>query len=183
MERPVEVLTKAMADQAARFGWSFKPMDDAATWVSVGPHQVMLVALPPDLDEASKAIADAKERAYDHWILAGQAAITNMAMFCTVADETATTPPWQSFAAEVERDEMVCRKLVWLSGRDTVEKFLNRTMLARPWEKVMVQGPEQLKALGEELAVPNAWMELLSQDDLEGTDLIEALLALPESVS
>lgn len=183
MERPVEVLTKAMADQAALFGWSLEPMDDAANWVSVGPHRIMLVTLPPDLGEARKAIADAKERAYDHWILTGQAAITNMAMFCTVADEIAITPPWQSFAAEVERDEMVCRKLVWLSGCDTVGKFLDRTMLARPWEKVDVQGPEQLKVLAEALAVPDAWMKLLSRENLEGTDLIEALLALPESVS
>ena len=179
MENAVDLLISAMANRANRFNWPFSRLDESPDWFLVGHHQILMVTLPLDVDAADSIFDAAIERAYDRWIVAGDGA-ANIVMFCLAPPEAETIPDWLPFSAKVERDEAICRKLVWLPETTSVEAFLDRTMLARPWEKAVEQGPEQLNALAASLAVPAGWMGLLSQDGLEGTDLIEALLSVEE---
>lgn len=179
MEKPVELLGSAMAARAEALGLSCTRQPEAPDWTMVGYHQILIVPLPLNLEEAEAAVDEATERAYDRWIISGDGA-ANIAMFCVAPSEAHEIPQWLPFSAKVERDEAICRKLVWLPGRIPVEGFLDRTMLAQPWAKAVPQGPEQLNALADSLALPRGWMDLLSREDLEGTDLIEALLAVEE---
>jgi hypothetical protein len=59
-------------------------------------------------------------------------------------------PKWRDIALRVERDERVCRKLVWLPGNDVAEgarAFVNRTFLARPWSAIGDGSQNELDSL------------------------------------
>ena len=179
MEDAVDLLISAMVNRANQFNWPFSRRDESPDWFHVGHHQILMVTFPLAVDAADCMLDAAIQRAYDRWIVAGDRA-ANIVMFCLAPPEAETIPEWLPFSAKVERDEAICRKLVWFPGTISVEAFLDRTMLARPWEKAVEQGSEQLNALAASLAVPAGWMGLLSQEGLEGTDLIEALLSVEE---
>lgn len=102
---------------------------------------------------------------------------------------------WKRVQRRVERNEQVCRKLVWLPPQAGVDRseslmaFLGRTFLARPWRQEGKAGQGQLdrwallaKHLVQEEfdeAMAKRWLEILSYGDLKDADrvrwLIEAL--------
>jgi hypothetical protein len=182
MEAAFEILTKAIDSRAKEFGWSFTRVPGAAVWLEVGPHRVLLLPLPEDLAVAEEAVDEGKETAFDQWVTAGEARVVNIAMFCVAPPGTQHRPEWVILAGKVERDDMVCRKLVWLpsNDHDNVDSFLDRTFFARPWDQAMHQGPEALAVLAESLDVPTEWMARLMDTDLEGADLLHALLEIAE---
>jgi hypothetical protein len=106
---------------------------------------------------------------------------------------------WIELASLIERDERVCRKLVWLppqsSMESSVQTFLNRTFLARPWR--FLEGLHQprldpvaaivrMLSSRDELrdTPPSAlrqWLDVLTQPG-DSPDLVEPLVrALKES--
>lgn len=99
---------------------------------------------------------------------------------------------WRRFANSVERDQRICRKLVWLPPADPTARaasraaFLRRTFLARPWRDSAA--PEQgaldwmaqlLTDIGSDSFSSNVakrWFELLEQPDIDRDDLVEGLV-------
>jgi hypothetical protein len=61
----------------------------------------------------------------------------NLQMFLAGPAGALRDPAWRQLAAEIEADDRICRKLVWLfEGEPTIENaksFLQRTFIARPW--------------------------------------------------
>lgn len=103
---------------------------------------------------------------------------------------------WREIAARIERDERVCRKLVWLppaeisDQQSSVNQFLTRTFLARPWKDA--EGPserdiDRLSSLGERLAGEHSpretideWLRILRSSPSDNYDLVQQLTeALP----
>jgi hypothetical protein len=98
---------------------------------------------------------------------------------------------WRDIAARIERDDRVCRKLVWLpptqAGEQklSLDQFLSRTFLARPWKDA--EGPsqgelDQLSSLGERLAgddtpgeAVEAWLRILRSPPSDNYDLVQQL--------
>ncbi|UXC93006.1 hypothetical protein EGM87_22170 [Sphingobium sp. RSMS] len=91
---------------------------------------------------------------------------------------------WRQLAEEVEIDDRVCRKLVWLpSDAPKIEDaayFLQRTFLARPWADAL--RPRRLDRL-RELALPEGWDAIVRDSSLTPDQLIAAIIKstpLPE---
>lgn len=76
---------------------------------------------------------------------------------------------WFNFAQSIERNELVCRKLVWLPSAnesnwaDEAAKFIHRTFLASPWQPDDSAGNVSLDALSEAGDRYDAWMRVLQK--------------------
>jgi hypothetical protein len=99
---------------------------------------------------------------------------------------------WKRAGREIERNERICRKLVWLppaTGNDhtsSLRMFLDRTFLARPW----LQHPRTSQGELDRLAhlfsditdgsfteiEAKRWIDILSHDDDGRTDLAQRLV-------
>jgi hypothetical protein len=110
---------------------------------------------------------------------------------------------WEAHASRLERDDRICRKLVWLPPVAEAEsmlaarEFLARTFLARPWEIELGANPRELDARERlrkalevrelarpgEIAILEAWFPLLVQfadqdtGAVDATEIIEQLTA------
>jgi len=182
MEAALEILIEAIESRAEEFSWTCTKTPDPGLWLEVGAHKVLLLCLPKDLPLAEQVVNEGKEAAFDQWIAAGEAGVVNIVMFCIAPSGHQDQPEWKMMAGQFERDDLVCRKLVWLpsSGLDNARNFLDRTFLARPWDMAVQQGPDELAALAESLAVPTEWMKRLMDSELDGADLLNALLEISD---
>lgn len=95
---------------------------------------------------------------------------------------SADNPEWNTLAAEIERDDRLARKHVWLpdSAGENFDSFIETTFLARPWA---VEGDDQarvdaLQLLTKQVSIPAGWQEVLLDDDLQGEDLVRKLLSI-----
>lgn len=89
---------------------------------------------------------------------------------------------WRQFAAEIESDDRVCRKQVWLfdatPSLDDAREFLERTFVARPWPSE--QRTELLDSMAN-ISLPKGWEEALQNQELDFSGLVEQLIALEEA--
>jgi hypothetical protein len=95
-------------------------------------------------------------------------------------------PEWIALAAEIERNDRVCRKLVWLppataeKANESARVFLGRSFLARPW---LHDSPETLTALDaarNPSKLLGDWETILDQNLLREPDYIGLIRALIE---
>lgn len=86
---------------------------------------------------------------------------------------------WRQLAAEIEADERVCRKLVWLldgePSEDVARQFLSRTFVARPWPSASQQ--VLLDAMAE-YELPAGWEDAIDNSELDYDALVEKLITL-----
>ena len=91
---------------------------------------------------------------------------------------------WKALTGQIERNDLVCRKLVWLPPVEMSEwlestgTFFRRTFLARPWmgETTVTQRP--LDTLADTGAMPITWQAILDQQPIERGDIdYDALVA------
>jgi hypothetical protein len=92
---------------------------------------------------------------------------------------SADQPVWKSWAAEIERDDRLARKHVWLPDNEggNFGSFIETTFLARPWGAAEGR-VDALKLLTEQVAVPTGWQQLLFDGELQGDELIRKLMDL-----
>jgi len=97
---------------------------------------------------------------------------------------------WQNFSRVIERNDLVCRKLVWLPSSNDHEwaselsAFLERTFLAEPWRGGATSSSISLDALSDSMADFEAWRKVLERAEfrsqtLDATALVKALLEEP----
>jgi hypothetical protein len=78
-------------------------------------------------------------------------------------------PEWRTFGMQVERNDLVCRKLVWLPPADTAQRessiveFCRRTFLSRPWSGPVERVQPQLDALSGAASSFDDWEEILAK--------------------
>jgi hypothetical protein len=94
-----------------------------------------------------------------------------------------TDPDWKADAAQIERNDAVCRKIVWLPPSQettwdaSLDRFQRRTFLARPWAD---SGTLQtaLDALAGTDKSLHAWGPILdaAPSDVNYDDLVEKLI-------
>lgn len=89
---------------------------------------------------------------------------------------------WNTLAAEIERDDRLARKHVWLpdDAGGNFDAFIETTFLARPWA---IEGDDQVRAdalqlLTKQVSIPAGWQQVLLDDDLQGEDLVRKLLSI-----
>jgi hypothetical protein len=99
---------------------------------------------------------------------------------------------WEPVQREIERNEQICRKLVWLPPREEAERsasladFLNRTFLLLPWRRYGAASQRSLDRwalLAKRLAsdgfsedAAKRWLEILSRDDVKDAERARALI-------
>ncbi|MDF1812490.1 MAG: hypothetical protein P1V20_09750 [Verrucomicrobiales bacterium] len=98
-------------------------------------------------------------------------------------------PEWQNFAEIVERNEIVCRKVVWLPSKNEdsweteIESFIERTFLAQPWAYGAPTESPKLDALSDSISDLGTWRKVLDlpefrSDNRDYNDLVAELLKL-----
>jgi len=104
----------------------------------------------------------------------------NLQVFLLGPPGTGDDPVWRQLAAEIETDDGVCRKLVWLPQEPTsvqdAGEFLGRTFVARPWEGASAMA-ERLDRMSE-IALPPGWTDLVFDEALDADTLISGLINL-----
>lgn len=92
---------------------------------------------------------------------------------------SAENPAWKALMAEIERDDRLARKHVWLPDANgaNFDRFIERTFLARPWSAAGGH-VDALKQLTEHVAMPLGWQQQLLDDELQGAELVHKLISL-----
>lgn len=176
MDQPLSALIANVHTRAARAGRRVDLCQPDA--IEIDHFRVLFAALPRAPRDAPRCLDAQLDRALRVWTNAGQSAAVYLYLFFAGPIASSTDPSWQRAAAEIERDERVCRKLVWLPDAEcgNLDAFIRRTFLASPWTEAEQPGAGELAWLGDELGVPEAWLEHLMNPSLEGRSLVEALL-------
>lgn len=98
---------------------------------------------------------------------------------------------WKDLAYAIERDERICRKLVWLPSDDNskwkqeADEFCDRTVFAEPWRLPDDVGElDPVTDILSDSEVPPAWREVLlrriSETNPPLADVLLDCLALPD---
>lgn len=86
---------------------------------------------------------------------------------------------WRQVAAEIESDDRVCRKLVWLFNENPTvpeaRSFLERTFLARPWP--LAPSAQRLDEMAD-VALPPGWEEAILDGQADANWLVDKLIEL-----
>ena len=85
---------------------------------------------------------------------------------------------------ELERNDLVCRKLVWLPPKKANEnaqalrEFVRRTFISKPWRTADSIPQTALDVLSEKNAALNGWEEILDKQPLDRAEVdYDALVA------
>jgi hypothetical protein len=111
---------------------------------------------------------------------------SDLNLFLVAPAGSAGSSTWSDIAARVERNEQVCRKLVWLPSaekstwEEQAARFCDRTFLARPWfGQTRFETEPRLDPLGrlmEQDPVMARWLSIVDIDEGGDYDLIDALV-------
>lgn len=106
----------------------------------------------------------------------------NLQVFVALGSADRPTAPWLPLARDIETDDRICRKLVWLIGRggETPEEFLSRTFLATPWATSDASAVYALDALST-ISLPEGWSAVLEDEGLDTAALVRALAKVRDS--
>lgn len=108
---------------------------------------------------------------------------SDMYLFLMAPPNSADKAFWKTIAAEIERDDRLARKHVWLPNTEcsNLNAFVEGTFMATPW----FTDAEVNHALGfltDELKLPKGWEELLLNDEVDGRELVNELIKLEDSL-
>jgi hypothetical protein len=175
-----EVLSDAISGDSLRRRESDLPQHVYATLLDGFPVLIGILGGPP-----SAQVVGAQLRRYRNQATIARswlgAEATNLHLFLVGPSGALLDANWRQFAAEIEADDRVCRKQVWLPVAQPslyeAREFLERTFVARPWPSE--QRTESLDTMAN-LALPSGWEEALQNQELDFSGLVEQLIALEE---
>ena len=90
---------------------------------------------------------------------------------------------WQNFAQVVERNDLVCRKLLWLPGKNEHEwstelsTFLDRTFLSEPWKGTATTSGISLDVLADTINDFDEWLEVLQRPEFRNEPIDSSAFA------
>jgi hypothetical protein len=171
-----------------------------AQTLTIGRFPVIFGRLP---DSADVALVRDSVRRYRNQCVVAKSHMSperslDLQLWLVAPDGSDGDSAWIAIAAAIERDDRVCRKLVWLppvgnEGRtETFSVFVSRTFLARPWAASQsnsflqldrLSSPASLAGdLGIQQSVLDRWFELAQDTDFnDGAELVDKLVeAWPE---
>lgn len=121
--------------------------------------------------------------------------VINAHIFLCAVDPSAETD-WRTVIDIAERDETVCRKVIWLPDPSDLDRsytdFLARTFLATPWEGVTERHDaplDQVQGLAAKLlvkaglaeAVAPTWIDIVNQAADDSDAMVERLARTREA--
>lgn len=148
-------------------------------------------ALPADPHPARNAVIERWGR-HQHYCAVVRATLNknrqdDIVLFLTGAIGSEHDKEWNALASQIERDDLVCRKLVWLppasEGRcaQSLALFLEKTFLARPWQIEGPLGQHRLDAVSDVSDTLTAWQAVLdrqpnNEEDIDYDQLAKELI-------
>lgn len=149
----------------------------------LGDFSVIIGEIGPKPEDAFAALSD-------HLLQAAKARShlgpkkENLLLFLVGPACPAGDPNWTDIVYEVERDERICRKMVFLpppaEGDVDAEIgwFISRTFLARPWERSTAQTDLDplLTTLNDTSDIPPAWIPIIRRGEGDASALVDQLL-------
>lgn len=188
--------TKAMQlpqTKSERFDSTLAEVVDLETRAFVvGLHPIILSELGTDLKVAPMHWSAAQQQAAGARTTVAADSGEDLVLIMIGPSGSRESAEWRSFAMEVERDDLVCRKLVWLPPNESTENeaelqyFLCRSFLAKPWLTTHDSPQTALDTLTEPSAALLGWQEILDRQPLNRAnvdydDLVDELIAAHES--
>ncbi|WP_437981391.1 ABC-three component system middle component 1 [Sorangium sp. So ce117] len=173
-----------------------EPTDTLKTiGIFVDVYAVLIASLGEDVDSpdtVGQQLIHCLEKAAKVRTWLDSAKKENFYLFLVGPLGSAEIKEWRDNQYRFERDERICRKLVWLPpGDDSLLKresvrFCNRTFMARPWLEAS-RNAEELDPLRVVLAaaqLPATWYEVLESRTISDKDIAELLIrGLPDDVT
>lgn len=170
-------------------------LPNSARGLMLGSYPVIATELRLDTEENVKA--DLK--AAHHQMIIARSHLTNVQVIDAHIFFVAAQPndgDWEQRMDLVERNETVCRKLVWMPDRQDMDgsfdAFIAHTFLARPWLEVaarqdasldqnetLVEAVLREKGLSEAAAA--TWVELAASKIDDPDQLVDQLVAAMEA--
>ena len=173
-----EVLSDAISGNTVRRQGSDLPTSVEAMVFDGFPILLGVLAGPTNRSSVSTQVLRYRNQATiaRSWL---GAAAPNLHHFLAGPPGAFSDPEWRQLAAEIEADDRVCRKLVWLFNdsptTDSAREFLERTFVARPWPAE--QRTDRLDSAAN-FALPTGWEEALEDTDLDFAGLVDRLIEL-----
>jgi hypothetical protein len=159
----------------------------------VGHDAVLIGGLGNDSGQAEAWQRAAEERAASALSGLPDKAREGLHLFLVGPPGASEDLRWRELAAQIERDGRVCPKWVWLPAssnmESSVQTFLDRTFLSRPWRGLEGIPPPRLDPVADfvralagreelrdtPLPALHSWAELLTQPG-DAPDLVEPLM-------
>lgn len=173
-----EVLSDAISGSTVRRQSSDLPASVEAVIFDDFPVLLGVLKGPPNRTSVNTQVLRYRNQATiaRSWL---GAAAPNLHLFLAGPVGTFGAPEWRQFAAEIEADDRVCRKLVcFFNDSPTSEyakAFLERTFVARPWPTE--QRSERLDSVAN-FSLPDGWEDALQDHQLDFTALVDRLIDL-----
>jgi hypothetical protein len=190
----IDLLHQFLTSEATKVGWPIKPLQLAPTakrsdgvpsetdgvefraFVG-GLHPIIIADLGDDLVKASAVWAAAQRQAAVARTTVAADSGEDLVLIMVGPRGSRDNPEWRAFTMEVERNDLVCRKLVWLPPKKAADnssalrEFVRRTFLSKPW--LVTEGIPQtaLDALSEKNTVLKGWEEILDKQPLNRADV------------
>ena len=173
-----EVLSDAISGSTVRRQGSDLPASVEAVICDDFPVLLGVLTGPPNRGSVSTQVLRYRNQATIARSWLGSAA-PNLHLFLVGPVGAFGAPEWRQLAAEIEADDRVCRKLVWLFNdsptADSAKEFLERTFVARPWPTE--QRSERLDSVAN-FSLPDGWEDALQDQELDFTTLVDRLIEL-----
>lgn len=173
-----EVLSNAISGSTVRRQGSDLPASIEAVIFDDFPVLLGVLTGPPKRGNVSTQVLRYRNQATiaRSWL---GAAAPNLHLFLAGPVGAFGASEWRQLAAEIEADDRVCRKLVWLFNDfptvDSAKEFLERTFVARPWPTE--QRSERLDSVAN-FCLPDGWEDALQDQELDFTTLVDRLIEL-----
>jgi hypothetical protein len=173
-----EVLSDAISDSPLRRQRSDLPVSVEAMIFDGFPVLLGVLTGPPNRASVGTQVLRYRNQATIARSWLGVAA-PNLHLFLAGPVGAFAEPDWRQLAAEIEADDRVCRKLVWLFNdpptTDNAKEFLERTFVARPWPAE--QRTERLDSVAD-FSLPDGWEDALQDQELDFAGLVDRLIEL-----
>ncbi len=173
-----EVLSDAISGSSVRRQGSDLPASVETAIFDDFPVMFGILTGPPNSGNISTQVLRYRNQATiaRSWL---GAAAPNLHLFLAGPLGALGAPEWRQLAAEIEADDRVCRKLVWLfndsPNADSAKEFLGRTFVARPWPAEQRSGRLDIVA---NFSLPEGWEGALQDQELDFTTLVDRLIEL-----
>lgn len=173
-----EVLSDAISGSTVRRQGSSLPASVEAAILDDFPVLLGVLTGPTNRSNVSTQVLRYRNQATiaRSWL---GAAAPNLHLFLAGPVGAFSAPEWRQLAAEIEADDRVCRKLVWLFNdsptEESAKEFLERTFVARPWPTE--QRSERLDSVAN-FSLPDGWEDALQDRELDFTTLVDRLIEL-----
>lgn len=186
----IDLLVNRVADRSKELGWAILDhpvqaadseafryggtLDSEVDYqipkaLMINRHAVLFGALGHKLEDTSGYWSFLQRRAAHIRASLPPGRNEDVSLFLVGAAGSDVSADWRALAMEIERNDLVCRKLVWLPPLDSnmidnsLESFIGRTFLSKPWKVAATTKQPQLDASATTPKELIEWQDIINE--------------------